>query len=424
MALTILVFFFCFRLFGFPAHYTDVSNLSNTKRRALLGRSWSVQVITEILRPLTQYFVTTTTATTTNSNDNDDRRNTQPSERSFTHEDEVEHAGQHQNWSSAAADELSKPLTIPEKGRGETARKTCETGPSFFTGHGHNTRGKTRIISKSCQTLSTSMQMLPRMRSRTKGSSTAVGTPHAEDPGQKKGVEGVPEERTTLSTGRTKNRPLKTLSRGRTRKQQRELCMHSTDSRTSGISSQIRSGDLQTPATATCHKSLKTGIRPRAVPRKTTGDAATRREVDGLSRRTQGPSASVATAACGAQADSCRVAAKPPATQVFRGYQSQKEGSHPPPPPPQRQRREKSFSRTETPPQDPSPKRCLRRKSSEERPSLGEPPRQRKQQAVGGEEVPGSRNVCSEAPHGPSTSTRDQQIKVLTIILKRCTFQQ
>ncbi|KAL8586041.1 hypothetical protein ACOMHN_023684 [Nucella lapillus] len=50
------------RLFGFPAHYTDVSNLPPTKRRALLGRSWSVQVVTEILRPLTQYFASTGTA--------------------------------------------------------------------------------------------------------------------------------------------------------------------------------------------------------------------------------------------------------------------------------------------------------------------------------------------------------------------------
>ncbi|KAK7501942.1 hypothetical protein BaRGS_00006694, partial [Batillaria attramentaria] len=46
------------RLFGFPPHYTDVGNLAPGKRRALLGKSWSVQVVTEILRPLTQYFTT------------------------------------------------------------------------------------------------------------------------------------------------------------------------------------------------------------------------------------------------------------------------------------------------------------------------------------------------------------------------------
>ena len=49
----------CFRLFGFPAHYTDVGNLKGSKRRALLGKSWSVQVATVILKPLRRYFATT-----------------------------------------------------------------------------------------------------------------------------------------------------------------------------------------------------------------------------------------------------------------------------------------------------------------------------------------------------------------------------
>nr|XP_042911601.1 DNA (cytosine-5)-methyltransferase 3B isoform X2 [Parasteatoda tepidariorum] len=44
------------RVFGFPMHYTDVGNLSPTKRQELLGRSWSVPVITQILNPLQKLF--------------------------------------------------------------------------------------------------------------------------------------------------------------------------------------------------------------------------------------------------------------------------------------------------------------------------------------------------------------------------------
>ncbi|XP_054709326.1 DNA (cytosine-5)-methyltransferase 3B-like [Uloborus diversus] len=44
------------RIFGFPLHYTDTGNLSITTRRELLGRSWSVPVIKNILRPLRHFF--------------------------------------------------------------------------------------------------------------------------------------------------------------------------------------------------------------------------------------------------------------------------------------------------------------------------------------------------------------------------------
>ncbi|XP_066951556.1 uncharacterized protein [Macrobrachium rosenbergii] len=44
------------KIFGFPAHYTDVGNLNLRERQALLGRSWSVGVVEYILKPLTKYF--------------------------------------------------------------------------------------------------------------------------------------------------------------------------------------------------------------------------------------------------------------------------------------------------------------------------------------------------------------------------------
>ncbi|XP_011707925.1 PREDICTED: uncharacterized protein LOC105462763 isoform X2 [Wasmannia auropunctata] len=43
-------------IFGFPRHYTDVKNLSATNRQKLLGKSWSVQTLTAILRPICLYF--------------------------------------------------------------------------------------------------------------------------------------------------------------------------------------------------------------------------------------------------------------------------------------------------------------------------------------------------------------------------------
>lgn len=43
-------------IFGFPRHYTDVKNLCATSRQKLLGKSWSVQTLTAILRPLCSYF--------------------------------------------------------------------------------------------------------------------------------------------------------------------------------------------------------------------------------------------------------------------------------------------------------------------------------------------------------------------------------
>lgn len=43
-------------IFGFPRHYTDVKNLSATNRQRLIGKSWSVQTLTAILRPLCSFF--------------------------------------------------------------------------------------------------------------------------------------------------------------------------------------------------------------------------------------------------------------------------------------------------------------------------------------------------------------------------------
>uniref|UniRef100_A0A8C9YML8 DNA (cytosine-5-)-methyltransferase n=1 Tax=Sander lucioperca TaxID=283035 RepID=A0A8C9YML8_SANLU len=44
------------RVFGFPVHYTDVSNMSRLARQRLLGRSWSVPVIRHLFAPLKEYF--------------------------------------------------------------------------------------------------------------------------------------------------------------------------------------------------------------------------------------------------------------------------------------------------------------------------------------------------------------------------------
>ena len=44
------------RLFGFPAHYTDVGNMGKNQRQKLLGKSWSVPVIRHLLSPLREYF--------------------------------------------------------------------------------------------------------------------------------------------------------------------------------------------------------------------------------------------------------------------------------------------------------------------------------------------------------------------------------
>ncbi|XP_076802644.1 DNA (cytosine-5)-methyltransferase 3B-like isoform X1 [Clavelina lepadiformis] len=44
------------RIFGVPEHYTDVNNLGPRERLALLGRSWSVPVVRQILAPLKEYF--------------------------------------------------------------------------------------------------------------------------------------------------------------------------------------------------------------------------------------------------------------------------------------------------------------------------------------------------------------------------------
>uniref|UniRef100_A0A8C6UR33 DNA (cytosine-5-)-methyltransferase n=1 Tax=Neogobius melanostomus TaxID=47308 RepID=A0A8C6UR33_9GOBI len=44
------------RVFGFPVHYTDVSNMSRLSRQRLLGRSWSVPVIRHLFAPLKDYF--------------------------------------------------------------------------------------------------------------------------------------------------------------------------------------------------------------------------------------------------------------------------------------------------------------------------------------------------------------------------------
>ena len=44
------------RIFGFPEHYTDVSNMGRGARQKLLGRSWSVPVIRHLFAPLKDYF--------------------------------------------------------------------------------------------------------------------------------------------------------------------------------------------------------------------------------------------------------------------------------------------------------------------------------------------------------------------------------
>uniref|UniRef100_A0A8C6F1V4 DNA (cytosine-5)-methyltransferase 3B n=1 Tax=Monodon monoceros TaxID=40151 RepID=A0A8C6F1V4_MONMO len=44
------------RIFGFPVHYTDVSNMGRVARQKLLGRSWSVPVIRHLFAPLKDYF--------------------------------------------------------------------------------------------------------------------------------------------------------------------------------------------------------------------------------------------------------------------------------------------------------------------------------------------------------------------------------
>lgn len=50
------------RIFGFPVHYTDVSNMSRLARQRLLGRSWSVPVIRHLFAPLKDYFACVWTA--------------------------------------------------------------------------------------------------------------------------------------------------------------------------------------------------------------------------------------------------------------------------------------------------------------------------------------------------------------------------
>ncbi|XP_061486762.1 DNA (cytosine-5)-methyltransferase 3B [Rhineura floridana] len=44
------------RIFGFPLHYTDLSNMGRGARQKLLGRSWSVPVIRHLFAPLKDYF--------------------------------------------------------------------------------------------------------------------------------------------------------------------------------------------------------------------------------------------------------------------------------------------------------------------------------------------------------------------------------
>ncbi|XP_077369774.1 DNA (cytosine-5)-methyltransferase 3B [Festucalex cinctus] len=44
------------RIFGFPVHYTDVSNMGRGARQKLLGRSWSVPVIRHLFAPLKDFF--------------------------------------------------------------------------------------------------------------------------------------------------------------------------------------------------------------------------------------------------------------------------------------------------------------------------------------------------------------------------------
>ena len=44
------------RVFGFPVHYTNVSNMSCLARQRLLGRSWSVPIICHLFALLKEYF--------------------------------------------------------------------------------------------------------------------------------------------------------------------------------------------------------------------------------------------------------------------------------------------------------------------------------------------------------------------------------
>ncbi|NXE84723.1 DNM3B methyltransferase, partial [Cochlearius cochlearius] len=44
------------RIFGFPLHYTDVSNIGRGARQKLVERSWSVPVIRHLFSPLKDYF--------------------------------------------------------------------------------------------------------------------------------------------------------------------------------------------------------------------------------------------------------------------------------------------------------------------------------------------------------------------------------
>ncbi|XP_046683497.1 DNA (cytosine-5)-methyltransferase 3C-like [Homalodisca vitripennis] len=44
------------KMFGFPEHYTDVMNFNANIRQKLLGKAWSVEVVSALLEPLTQYF--------------------------------------------------------------------------------------------------------------------------------------------------------------------------------------------------------------------------------------------------------------------------------------------------------------------------------------------------------------------------------
>ena len=44
------------KIFGLPAHFTDVGDLSISSRQKLLGRAWSVQVIMDVLRLLSNKF--------------------------------------------------------------------------------------------------------------------------------------------------------------------------------------------------------------------------------------------------------------------------------------------------------------------------------------------------------------------------------
>ncbi|KAK3861177.1 hypothetical protein Pcinc_032823 [Petrolisthes cinctipes] len=56
------------KIFGFPAHYTDVGNLQVRERQSLLGRAWCVPVIRHLLTPLVKYYTPASTDTTTTTN--------------------------------------------------------------------------------------------------------------------------------------------------------------------------------------------------------------------------------------------------------------------------------------------------------------------------------------------------------------------